>query len=112
MEGRLERSAEESPPTEEKPKVGENQEEQESNDGTLEDPTALASFEDDRRGESKGGGATADVDRGATHQEETGDENEYSEWRVHPRVTPRKDIALQVSVRYFFRGFLMQNITT
>lgn len=32
---------------------------------------------------------------GGGHQEEK-EEEEFSEWRVHPRVTPRKDMALQV----------------
>lgn len=43
---------------------------------------------DDDDGGGGGGGTSGEDD----------DDNEFSEWRVHPRLTPRKDSALQVKV--------------
>lgn len=31
-----------------------------------------------------------------TEGKEAGDGKDYSEWKAHPRLTPRKDLALQV----------------
>eukprot|EP00903_Cladosiphon_okamuranus_P007678 g7442.t1 len=69
----------------------ENQDERGSADGTSEGSTA--SFEDNRR---QGGAVAVDGDREATNQEETDEDHEFSEWRVPPRMTPRKAMALQV----------------
>lgn len=106
-QARLKPTTEESPLTGEKPNGTEedqqdqqDQQDQGSTDGTSEDPTA--SSQGGRRGTRKGGGAAADVDQEEeTNQEETEDEQEFSEWRVHPRLTPRKDMALQVWWRLY-----------
>eukprot|EP00752_Nemacystus_decipiens_P016546 g14788.t1 len=91
---RLKPPAKESPPKDEKPKgTVDNQEEQGPTGGTSENPTA--SSEEYVRNARKGGRAAADVDREET-KKGTEDEQEFSEWRVHPRTTPRKDMALQV----------------
>lgn len=52
--------------------------------------------DDDGRGARKDERGPADVGVEKTNDEETEDGQTFSEWRVHPRVTPRKDIALQV----------------
>lgn len=36
---------------------------------------------------------------------EVGDVEEYSEWKVHPRTTPRKDAALQVGYCFHVNTF-------
>lgn len=68
-----------------------DQEEPDSRDGTSKHST-----QDSGQDLGAGGGAAVDVDRGKANQDESANEHSFSEWRVHPRVTPRKDTALQV----------------
>lgn len=71
--------------------TGKDQEEPDSRDGTSENST-----QDSGRGLGADGGVAVDVGREKANQDETADEQSFSEWKVHPRVTPRKDVALQV----------------
>lgn len=77
---RLKPPAKENPPTED----------QDSTRETSEDPAATAPSD------VHGQGARKDEGDGTDIGGDTDDEQTFSEWRVHPRVTPRKDMALQV----------------
>ncbi|CAM9963940.1 unnamed protein product [Ectocarpus sp. 12 AP-2014] len=62
---------------------------------TKEDPTITASSEVDGRGAGKGV-ALGSIGQGGETPIQEEDEQAFSTWRVHPRMTPRKDQALQV----------------
>ncbi|CAM9674333.1 unnamed protein product, partial [Pylaiella littoralis] len=83
---RLKHRSKENPPTDD----------QDSTSETSQDPAAKTSSIDDGQGSRKDEGDATEVGGGTTIEAETEDEQTFSEWRVHPRVTPRKDIALQV----------------
>lgn len=67
---------------------------------TTEDAGAASSAKGQSRRKKSRGNADTGLGtelQGKEEGEEEDDEHKFSEWKVHPRWTPRKDIALQVT---------------
>lgn len=65
--------------------------------------TALSAEDPKEAGSGRGNGKGAEgitaprvTDNEAGERQGETEEEEFSEWRVHPRLTPRRDMALQV----------------